>query len=98
MNFSQRVWALTARIPAGSVTTYGQIARALGRPHAARAVGQALHRNPYSPRVPCHRVVAADGALTGFAAGIAAKRRLLSREGVACRADKVDVAMAWRFA
>ena len=81
MTFDQKVWALTARIPRGRVTTYGDIARALGS-RASRALGQALGRNPYAPSVPCHRVVGRDVRLTGFAGGIAAKQRLLAAEGV----------------
>lgn len=91
MSFAQRVWALTARIPRGRVVTYGDIARALGT-RSYRAVGQALHRNPYAPRVPCHRVVGADGRLTGFAGGLAKKQRLLRDEGVGVRDGRVDLA------
>ena len=80
--FYRQVWLATASIPKGEVRTYGWVARAVGRPRAARAVGQALAKNPFAPAVPCHRVVGADGSLTGFSArgGIAAKRRLLRRE------------------
>ena len=81
--FYRKVWLACAEIPRGQVRTYGWIARRVGRPGAARAVGQALARNPFAPAIPCHRVVGADGRLTGFSApgGIAAKRRLLQREG-----------------
>ncbi|MFA6002550.1 MAG: MGMT family protein [Elusimicrobiota bacterium] len=81
--FYQSVWKACARIPKGQVRTYGWIARQIGKPNAARAVGQALGKNPFSPTVPCHRVVGVNGKLTGFSApgGIAAKRRLLKREG-----------------
>jgi len=79
------VYAATRTIPAGSVATYGEIARKIGRsdPEAARAVGAALAGNPYPIVVPCHRVVGANGKLTGFSApgGIATKRRLLELEG-----------------
>src|SRR3712207_8911679 len=85
MNFNQKVWATCARIPAGRVATYGQIAAALGSPGAARAVGNALNRNPYAPAVPCHRVVGSNGSLTGFAGGLAKKEQLLEGEGVAMR-------------
>lgn len=88
MSFQQKVWALCARIPPGQVTTYGHIARALGC-RSARAVGGALHRNPYAPSVPCHRVVGCNGQLTGFAGGLARKRVLLESEGVPCQADRV---------
>jgi methylated-DNA-[protein]-cysteine S-methyltransferase len=82
MNFNQKVWAVTARIPKGKLTTYGDIAMALGTPRAARAVGNALNKNPYAPAVPCHRVVGSTGSLTGFAGGLEKKRKLLLSEGV----------------
>ena len=88
MSFDQRVWAMTARVPRGRVTSYGRIAAALGG-NAARAVGAALGRNPYAPRVPCHRVVAADGRLTGYAGGLDRKSELLREEGVHLRGDCV---------
>lgn len=91
MSFSERVWALTARVPPGRVVTYADIARRLGT-RGYRAVGHALHRNPHAPGVPCHRVVGADGRLTGFAGGLDRKRRLLRREGVPLRGDRVDLA------
>ena len=81
--FYQAVWKACAEIPAGQVRTYAWIARRIGKPKAARAVGQALGKNPFAPVVPCHRVVGADGTLTGYSGrgGIAAKRRLLRKEG-----------------
>src|SRR5262245_29990632 len=90
MTFNQKVWALTARIPQGKVATYGDIARAL-KTRAFRAVGNALNRHPYAPDVPCHRVVGSDGSLTGFAAGVDKKRRILQQEGIRFRGDKVDL-------
>lgn len=89
MTFSERVWALTTRIPRGNVTTYGEIARKLGT-RAARSVGNALRRNPYAPQVPCHRVVGGDGALTGFAGGLQKKQSMLEREGVVVVNGRVD--------
>jgi methylated-DNA-[protein]-cysteine S-methyltransferase len=73
--FSRQVYELTRRIPVGSTVSYGDIATRLGSPHAARAVGQALGRNPWALIVPCHRVLAASGKLTGFSApgGLATK-------------------------
>ena len=91
MSFNQKVWALTARIPEGKVTTYGEIARCLGT-KAYRAVGNALNKNPYAPAVPCHRVVGASGALTGFAHGVAKTRAMLQREGVPIKNERVDLA------
>jgi methylated-DNA-[protein]-cysteine S-methyltransferase len=97
MSFNQKVWAMTARIPAGRLTTYGEIAKALGS-KGSRAVGNALNKNPYAPGVPCHRVVGANGNLTGFAGGLDKKRELLRREGIDCSNGKVDVSSAmFRF-
>jgi methylated-DNA-[protein]-cysteine S-methyltransferase len=81
MSFNQKVWAVTARIPAGEVRTYAWVARELGS-KGYRAVGNALNRNPYAPVVPCHRVVGSNGSLTGFAGGLEKKRKLLLGEGV----------------
>ena len=78
--FEQRVYAVVERIPRGEVRSYQWVARQLGNPDLARAVGQALHRNPDPVRVPCHRVVRADGSLGGYAWGLAKKRRLLAQE------------------
>jgi methylated-DNA-[protein]-cysteine S-methyltransferase len=79
------VYAATRRIPPGSTATYGEIARAIGRtdPEAARDVGAALARNPFPIVVPCHRVLGANGRLTGFSApgGLDTKRRMLELEG-----------------
>lgn len=82
--FRRSVHAAARAIKPGTVATYGEIARAIGTPDAARAVGAALGNNPFPIIVPCHRVVAADGALTGFSApgGIATKRRMLEIENV----------------
>ena len=98
MNFNQKVWALTSRIPAGKVATYGQLAWALGNPRASRAVGNALNRNPYAPAVPCHRVVGSTGALTGFAGGLDMKRQLLSREGICVNGTRVKLTDQTRLA
>jgi methylated-DNA-[protein]-cysteine S-methyltransferase len=78
--FQLRVWAELERIPFGETVTYGEIASRIGRPGAARAVGAAAGRNPLSIVVPCHRVVGADGALTGYAGGLDRKARLLDHE------------------
>ncbi len=80
--FQQAVWREIAKIPYGRTITYGDIAKAVGRPRGAQAVGQAVGRNPVSIIVPCHRVMGAKGAITGYAAGIPVKRALLSIEGV----------------
>jgi methylated-DNA-[protein]-cysteine S-methyltransferase len=94
MTFNEKVWALTARIPRGKVVTYGEIAKAL-KCNGARAVGNALNKNPYAPAVPCHRVVGSDGSLTGFAGGLDKKRALLTTEGVKLKPNgKVELAAA----
>ena len=78
--FQQRVWNALREIPYGETRSYGELARALGRPTASRAVGAANGRNPISILVPCHRVIAGSGALTGYAGGLPAKRWLLDHE------------------
>jgi methylated-DNA-[protein]-cysteine S-methyltransferase len=78
--FQHRVWAVLRAIPAGETKTYGQIAAELGNPFASRAVGRANATNPICVIVPCHRVIGANGTLTGFAFGENIKRRLLALE------------------
>jgi len=79
--FQRRVWEELRAIPAGATVTYAELARRVGRPGAARAVGAAVARNPLSIVVPCHRVVGSGGALTGYAGGLERKRALLAVEG-----------------
>jgi len=79
-SFQQSVWAALQRIPFGETRSYGELAKDLGRPNASRAVGRANATNPICLVVPCHRVIGADGALTGFAFGNELKRRLLAHE------------------
>ncbi|MDX2066496.1 MAG: methylated-DNA--[protein]-cysteine S-methyltransferase [Fimbriimonadaceae bacterium] len=79
--FQRQVWDALLRIKAGETWTYGQVAEAIGRPDAVRAVGAAVGRNPVSILVPCHRVVGAAGDLTGYAGGVANKSWLLRHEG-----------------
>lgn len=79
-DFQRAVWAALRRIPAGETTTYGRLAETLGRPKAIRAVGAANGANPIAVVVPCHRVIGADAALTGFAGGLERKRWLLKHE------------------
>jgi methylated-DNA-[protein]-cysteine S-methyltransferase len=80
--FQQRVWAITRAIPRGQTRSYGQVARQADS-CAARAVGQAMARNPWPVIVPCHRVVGSDGSLTGFGGGLEMKKRMLEVEGAA---------------
>lgn len=78
--FQQRVWTALLAIPFGETRSYGAIASAIGQPTASRAVGAANGRNPLSILAPCHRVVGSNGALTGFAGGLAAKTWLIAHE------------------
>ena len=78
--FQKNVWDALANIPFGETRTYGQLAKQLGNPKAMRAVGAANGRNPVAIVVPCHRVIGADGKLTGFAGGLEAKAHLLNLE------------------
>jgi methylated-DNA-[protein]-cysteine S-methyltransferase len=79
--FQRSVWGALRAIPPGATTSYAQIARQLGRPQAARAIGAAVGRNPVSIVVPCHRVLGTGGSLTGYAGGIDRKTALLRLEG-----------------
>ena len=80
--FQQQVWAALRTIPPGTVLTYGELAAKLGKPTAYRAVGMTNGLNPIAIVVPCHRLVGANGALTGYAGGLERKRWLLQHEGV----------------
>ena len=80
-DFQRRVWELLREIPFGETVTYGDLARRLGNPRAARAVGMACNRNPIAIVVPCHRVVGSTGSLTGYAGGLDTKAFLLKLEG-----------------
>ena len=78
--FRQAVWEALRQIPYGEIRTYGQIAAAIGKPGAARAVGQACNQNPIWIAIPCHRVLGADQSLTGYAGGTDLKKKLLELE------------------
>ena len=80
-DFSRRVLERLGNVPHGHVTTYGALAKAVGRPRAARAVGTVMNRNPIPIVLPCHRVVGSNGSLVGYAGGLDRKRLLLSLEG-----------------
>lgn len=86
--FSERCYELLVTVPKGKVTTYRELAEALGT-KGYRAVGQAMNRNPNAPRVPCHRVVCTDGSLGGYAGGLPKKVKLLASEGVTVRDGRV---------
>ena len=88
-DFEEAVLEKLKQVPGGQVTTYGELARAVGRPRAMRAVGNALNKNPFSPGVPCHRAVKSDGNIGGFARGVKKKIELLNSEGVEVKNGKV---------
>ncbi len=92
--FRMRVWEELGRIPYGEVISYGELARRLGRPGSARAVGLACGSNPIAIVVPCHRVVGSDGRLTGYASGLDHKRRLLEAEGHRIAGDRIVSGMS----
>lgn len=88
-SFADLVYAQLVRIPRGRVATYGDIARAIQRPGAARAVGNTCGSNPRAPAVPCHRVVAKDGSIGGYSGGISKKIGLLEKEGVIVQKNRI---------
>ena len=90
MGFRDEVYKAAKQIPRGRVSTYKEIARALGS-RGYRAVGQALHVNPFASSVPCHRVVSSDGSLGGFASGVRRKLLLLKKEGVVVTGGSIDL-------
>ena len=83
-SFQLKVWAYLKKIPLGSVKTYTQVAKGIGKPLAIRAVANAISKNPYAPRIPCHRVIRSDGSLGGYSGkgGIRTKKLLLKKEGI----------------
>ncbi|MFX1486951.1 MAG: MGMT family protein [Promethearchaeota archaeon] len=90
--FQKKVYGVTSKIPKGSVTTYATIAKILGNSSLARAVGNALNKNPFpSEKVPCHRVVRANGEVGGFASGTKNKITMLEKEGIAIVDGRVDL-------
>lgn len=80
-DFQKKVYDVVSRIPKGSVLTYKEVAIRIGSPKSFRAVGNALNKNPYAPKVPCHRVIKSDGDIGGFAFGRNKKIQLLKKEG-----------------
>ena len=82
--FQISVWKYLKKIPRGSVRTYSQVAKGIGKPLAVRAVANAIGKNPYAPRIPCHRVIKSDGSLGGYSGkgGIKTKKLLLKKEGI----------------
>ena len=82
--FQLTVWNYLRQIPKGTVKTYSQVANAIGKPSAIRAVASAIGKNPYPPKIPCHRVIRSNGSLGGYSGkgGIKTKKMLLKKEGI----------------
>ena len=89
--FEREVLVATFKIPKGKVSTYKSIAEKIGRPRAYRAVGNALHKNPLAPIVPCHRVVKSDGTFGGAKKGAESRRNLLEQEEIPIENDRVKI-------
>ena len=91
--FREKVYDIAKKIPRGKVATYGQLAKLAGSPGAARAVGMCMKTNEHPEIIPCYRVVASDGSLTGYSAGegIITKKEKLLKDGVCFHGDKVDL-------
>ena len=82
--FQVKIWKYLKKIPRGKVKTYSQVAKAIGKPAAVRAVANAIAKNPYPPKIPCHRVIRSDGSLGGYSGkgGTKTKKILLKKEGI----------------
>ena len=89
-NFNERCYTVLKRVPRGKVTTYKEISKFL-HSKAYRAVGNAMNKNPYAPKVPCHRVINSDGTIGGFASGKRSKMRMLKEEGIEISRDKINL-------
>ena len=83
-SFQVKTWRYLMKIPKGTIKTYSQVAKGIGKPLAVRAVANAIGKNPYAPKIPCHRVIRSDGSLGGYSGkgGIKTKQLLLKREGI----------------
>jgi methylated-DNA-[protein]-cysteine S-methyltransferase len=81
--FQLKIWSYLKKIPKGKLKTYAQVAKDIGKPKAVRAVANAIGKNPFPPKIPCHRVIRSDGKLGGYSAkgGIKTKKKLLKNEG-----------------
>jgi methylated-DNA-[protein]-cysteine S-methyltransferase len=88
--FYEKCYTVLRKVPKGKVTTYKEIARALNS-KAYRAVGSAMHNNPYAPLVPCHRCINSNGDVGGFASGLKNKIKLLKSEGIEIKNNKIDL-------
>jgi len=94
--FEEKVYRICKKVPKGKVTTYKAIAEKMGT-KAYRAVGSALNKNPYAPKVPCHRVINSNGNLGGFTSGIKNKIKLLKKEGVKIKNNRISDKIIYVF-
>lgn len=92
VNFNEKCYQLLSKVPKGRVTTYKALAEALGT-KAYRAVGNAMNKNPYAPKVPCHRVVKSSGEIGGFVSGTSNKIKMLRKEGIKIENNKIDLSV-----
>jgi methylated-DNA-[protein]-cysteine S-methyltransferase len=95
--FQARVLKLVAMVPKGNVTTYKELARAVGRPRAYRAVANAVARNPYPVKIPCHRVVRSNGEVGGYRPGVRRKTKLLLWEGIEVENGRVNLKDMFKY-
>ncbi|MBI2045468.1 MGMT family protein [Candidatus Pacearchaeota archaeon] len=96
-SFYEKIYAKLRQVPKGKVTTYKELAKAVNS-KAYRAVGTAMNKNPYAPKIPCHRVINSDGRVGGFASGTQNKIKMLKTEGVEIINEKVDLKkFGWKF-
>jgi len=89
-SFSEKCYELLKKVPKGKVTTYKAIARKL-KTRAYRAVGNAMNKNPYAPKIPCHRCINSNGEIGGFASGTKKKVKMLKKEGIEIKNNKIDL-------
>lgn len=95
--FERQVLVATFKIPKGKISTYKRVAEKIGRPRAYRAVGNALHKNPLAPEVPCHRVIKSDGTFGGNKKAAQSRRDLLQKEGLPIEKDRITISEAILF-
>ena len=88
--FNEKAWKIVSKVPRGKVTTYKAVAEKLGS-KAYRAVGNAMNKNPYAPKVPCHGVVKSNGEVGGFASGTKKKIQMLKKEGIEIKNNKINL-------
>lgn len=91
MNFTEKVLEVVSKIPRGTVMNYAEVARAVGRPRAYRAVGNILNKNPRPIEVPCHRVVKSNGEVGGYVGGVYKKVQLLQQEGILIYNNRITI-------